>query len=94
MTETMTEPYGETFLADVRALGLKMGGLHQGRRFGWTTDAELAQSARELGASVMAGYNKTGPCGWEVSLPMFAPVTAPEAPDGQKPTTQPPSDPA
>ena len=49
-----------------RAEDVAMGTLHNGLHIGWTTDETKAEKLRDAGAQVTAGYNATGPCGWEI----------------------------
>lgn len=48
--------------------GLKMGGRFLGKAFGWTTDEQKALLLGRHGARIEPGYNRDGPCGWEVSF--------------------------
>jgi hypothetical protein len=56
-------------LQAARREGLTMGSVHGDRHIGWTTDELKAEACREHGLTVLAGYNVTGPCGWEISTP-------------------------
>jgi hypothetical protein len=49
-----------------RVIGVAMGSRIRGAVIGWTTDGAKAEACREAGLAVMAGYNRTGPSGWEI----------------------------
>jgi hypothetical protein len=49
-----------------RRIGVTMESKSQGAVIGWTTDATKANQCRDAGLRIMAGYNRTGPSGWEI----------------------------
>ena len=63
-------------VAAARKAGVAMGSIYNGRILGWTTDEDKAMRCREEGMEVSAGYNATGPVGWEI-------VAHPDPPQGE-----------
>lgn len=60
-------------VAALRDAGLTMLGRQAGAQIGYTTDADLAERARQLGARVHPDRAPT-PTGWEIVVPPDVPV--------------------
>lgn len=54
----------------LRDAGIPMRGRHHGSQFGWTTDAQVAETARTIGANVTTVTARDERySGWEISVP-------------------------